>query len=109
MWKAKVSQTSLSPTETLAAPPAQPGQPSTDQRIAASLVMPSRPVALVEADADAGSDIPKAKLVQARGYQAGKPGDVAARAQEAEAYRNALREFSGKIFEPEIERIKNQK
>jgi hypothetical protein len=109
VWNVKPTSNTLKPATTLRAPPAEIGQPSPETRVAASLAMPERPVALVEVGS-AGADLPKAKLVQARAYEPAKPAaEVASRSQEAQEYRRDLQNYRWRLFAPELQRIKEQK
>jgi hypothetical protein len=108
-WNVKPTQATLMPAETLRAPAPEVGQPSPESRVAASLAMPDRPVALVE-ESPGADGLPRAKLVQARAYEPAKAStDVAQRGKDADEYRRQLQSYRWRLFSPELQRLKEQK
>jgi hypothetical protein len=104
-WHATLVPATLPPAEVLRVPPKEPALPSSDSRVAGSLIVAEHPVALVEVEATPGSDVPKAKLVQARGYQVGRPPDARVRTMQANYYRRELENYRSSLFNQEYQRI----
>ncbi|MBA3708646.1 MAG: hypothetical protein H0W83_07505, partial [Planctomycetes bacterium] len=68
-----------------------------------------RPVALVEAEAVRGSDVPRAKLVQAREYVVGHPQEGRMKTMQTPYYRRELESFRSTLFNQEYKRILEEK
>ncbi|MBA2480117.1 MAG: hypothetical protein H0V44_05595 [Planctomycetes bacterium] len=104
-WNAQVTPAPMAPAHVLRVPAKDIGQLSSDSRVAGSLIVAEHPVALVEAEAVPGSEVPRAKLVQARGYQVGRPADPRMRTVQTRYYRSELENYRSSIFNQEYQRI----
>jgi hypothetical protein len=97
VWAAKVSEKPVRPLSELHAPASEAGGTAGEAILAASLAMPNRPVALVEA-ASAGSTTPRVRLMQVVAVKQ-DPIPPSASADSAAMYREALSRYQQTQFD----------
>ena len=101
VWAAKVTEQPLRPLTDLHAPATEPGGAAGEARVAASLAMPNRPVALVEgtpAGADHAQVTPRVRLMQVVKVTQ-EPAPPGAAADAANMYRDALTRYQQAQFD----------
>ena len=105
-WHAQVSSETLPASQMLTPPPASLGLTPPDGHVAASLALADHPILVAADDEDADSDIPQVKLLQSSGYvSAPATAALDKRAKLAHQYRDALKNFSYTLFQPEMTKI----
>jgi len=107
VWHAHVSSETLPASQMLTPPPASLGLTPPDGHVAASLALADHPILVVADDEeDADQDIPQVKLLQSSGYvPAPATAELEKRVKLAKDYREALKNFSYTLFQPEITKI----
>lgn len=101
VWAAKVVEQPLRPLMELHAPASEPGGPVGEARVAASLALPNRPVALVEgtpATADQAAVTPRVRLMQVVKVTQ-DPLPPGAAADAVAMYRDALTRYQQAQFD----------
>jgi len=105
-WHAHVTSETLPASQMLIPPPASLGLTPPDGHVAASLALNDHPILIVSDDEDADADIPQVKLLQSSGYvPAPATAELEKRVKLAKDYREALKNFSYTLFQPEITKI----
>lgn len=84
----------------LKSPPAEVGGVSADSRLLASLMLPSRPVAITVESAKNG--VPQVRLIQAVAFKAEAAVAATERSRYAEAYRNGLAGYRNSLFQMDL-------
>ena len=99
-WATKVAEQQMRPLMDLHAPATEAGGAPGETRLAASLAMPNRPVALVEANAQAGSAAtsPRVRLIQVTEVKQ-DPLPPGGAADAAAMYREALSRYQQTQFD----------
>lgn len=99
-WKAASIESSLAPLEELRAPAPEIGASAGEPRLAASLTLPERPVALAEVAGKAV--VPSVRLLQVKSVTRDDASPAMPADRAASAYRQALTGYRGTQFDREL-------